>query len=811
MNRLCFVAMMLLALWTTTGPSPADEEKDLLQVDEEERIFEAAGLSCEGPGLVEFFLARARTEAEPGRIDDLVRKITGPSSEVRLQAGADLVAGGPLAIAGLRRVVNDLETPEARELAKRCLAHVEGAESTGLLVAAARLTARRKPSGAAAALLAYLPFADNEEVLREVRLALDAVAFIEGKPDPVLMRALTDPVPLRRAAAGAALGQAAPTEHQAVEKLLKDSNPEVRMNAALALAKANNPAAIPVLIDLLGVLSIAKRTLVEEVLQELAGDWAPAGGPAAEDEIARRIRRDAWAAWWANTEGPALIALFTKNTLTPLEQEKVKDSIRRLGDKSFATREKAVVELVSRGRMILPMLREALKESELEVVRRAQRCIERIELEPANRMPAAAVRILALRRPPGAAEALLAYLPFAEEDLAEEMKSALVLAAMRDGKPDPAFLKALASPVPVIRGAAGEALAQVGDSTQRAMVAKLLTDPDLSVRQRVAQALAPREAQAIPVLIQLLAESPSDRAGQIHDFLFPLAGDKAPPPPDETADSRKKNSAAWSTWWVANAAKTDTAKLTRPQLQNLGYTVIAKHDTGEILELGRDHKPRWSFSGTRNPVDAWVLPNQRVAVAEFGGNLVTLRDLKGKIIWSKNTNGNPHNLQPLPNGNIFIATNVQLLEVDRNGKDVPLPINNNIGNLINNLGQITGAYKTRNGHYVLMGQNGQCVRLDANGKQLKSFNTNRNNAWIDVLANGRVIAAQNGGNQIAEYDADGKLLVELNVNQVSMVTGLPSGNFLVACHSLGKMMEMDRKGKVLWEYQTQGPFRARGR
>src|SRR5262249_40017595 len=166
---------------------------------------------------------------------------------------------------------------------------------------------------------------------------------------------LADAMPLRRAVAAAVLIQAAPGEtRQAVEKLLQDPNPEVRMETALALAKANNAAAIRVLIDLLADLPANKRRQVEEVLQELAGEWAPAGGPAAEDEIARRIRRDAWAAWWANTEGPALLSMLHKRTLRPDERKKVEDAIRRLGDKSYAVREKAVVELIAYGRMILP-------------------------------------------------------------------------------------------------------------------------------------------------------------------------------------------------------------------------------------------------------------------------------------------------------------------------------------------------------------------------------------------------------------------------------------------------------------------------
>jgi HEAT repeat protein len=809
MKKLLPWFAVLIALAAGPGAPLAADDDDIATLDSEEQLVEAAGLSSEGPGLLEFFRARARTEAEPGRVDELVRRFAGPSLEDRLQAGADLVAVGPLAIAGLRRVANDMEAPDVRESARRCLAWVEGPERANLAVAAARLVARRRPAGAAEVLLAYLPFADNEEVVREVSTALRAVAVTGGRPEPALVRALSDPLPLRRAIASAALSQTAPKETPAVEKLLQDANPEVRMTAALSLAKANNAAAIPVLIDLVAVLPANKRSQVEDYLQELAGEWAPGGGPGGEDEIARRIRRDAWAGWWANTEGSALIALFAKHTLTPAEQTKIKDAIRRLGHKTYVMREKAVIELVAAGRRILPMLRDALKDNELEIVRRAQRCIQRIEQEPANRLPAAALRLLALRKPAGAAETLLAYLPFAEEDYVDDLKSALAALAVRDGKPEPALVQALTATHAGVRGAAAEALAAAPEV--RPALRKLLADADLTVRLRTAIGLAPRDAQAVPVLIDLIAKLPDDQAGQVHDFLVPLAGDQAPKAPQDNAEARKESSAAWAAWWKDNSAKVDLAKLSRPSYQQLlGYTVISEHNTGRIVELGRDRKPRWSITGTQNPVDAWVLPNNRVVVSEYSGNKVTCRDMKGNILWLKQMNCNPHNIQVLPNGNIFIAGNIQLAEVDRNGKDVALQINN-VQQLVNSLGQITGAYKARNGQIIVMGQNGRCVRIDAHGKELKSFTTGRGNAWLDVTANGRIIMATNGGNKIAEYNTDGKLLVELDVQQVSMVTGLPNGSFLVASHNTGRVFELDRKGKTIWEYHTQGPFRARAR
>src|SRR5262249_43628956 len=157
---------LLITLWAGAWAPSAVGEKEIVALDDDERLLEAAGLSSEGPGLLEIFKARARAEGEPGHIDVLLRPLSGPSQEERLQAGADLVAGGPLSISGLRRLANDYEAPETRDWAKRCLMWVEGPDSANLVMAAARLVARRKPAGAAEALLAYLPYADNEDVVK---------------------------------------------------------------------------------------------------------------------------------------------------------------------------------------------------------------------------------------------------------------------------------------------------------------------------------------------------------------------------------------------------------------------------------------------------------------------------------------------------------------------------------------------------------------------------------------------------------------------------------------------------------------------
>jgi hypothetical protein len=84
--------------------------------------------------------------------------------------------------------------------------------------------------------------------------------------------------------------------------------------------------------------------------------------------------------------------------------------------------------------------------------------------------------------------------------------------------------------------------------------------------------------------------------------------------------------------------------LARCQIHSI-VQITREVSNGKVYELGRDRKPRWSFEGAVNPVDVRVLPNNRVLLAESGK--VTERDLKGNIIWEKQTRGSPYNVQRL--------------------------------------------------------------------------------------------------------------------------------------------------------------------
>src|SRR5439155_12575694 len=120
----------------------------------------------------------------------------------------------------------------------------------------------------------------------------------------------------------------------------------------------------------------------------------------------------------------------------------------------------------------------------------------------------------------------------------------------------------------------------------------------------------------IPVLIDLLASLPPGRGRQVEALLLQLAGDTAPLVglgQDEA--SRKKCRDAWAAWWHEHNGKVDLAQL--DGLKPLrGYTLLVMLDAGRVVEVDADNKPRFQIDGLEFPLDAQMLPEDRVLIAE---------------------------------------------------------------------------------------------------------------------------------------------------------------------------------------------------
>lgn len=502
------------------------------------------------------------------------------------------------------------------------------------------------------------------------------------------------------------------------------------------------------------------------------------------------------------TDGPSLLQFFKKRTLTEDDQEKVRKLIRNLGSRNFRVREDSSTELIARGPVALDLLKESLKDGDLEIVRRATCCIQRIvEKDVPSEVVAAAVRLLAERKPPAAVETLLAYLPAADNDtVADEMRNALTVLAVRDGKTDKALIAALSAKSPVRRGSAAVALTRAKVKEQREAVRQLLADPEPEVRLRVATALAyARDKDAVPVLINLLEQLPQPQGWQAEDILYRLAEGQSPPSVSlgSKSEERKKCRDAWTAWWAGHKDKVDLARLEQtPRL--LGYTLLVLLDEGRVIEVDARQKVLWEVNGLKFPLDVQLLPDDRLLLAEYHLSRVTERNRKGEIVWQHTVYG-PLVAQRLANGNTFIATDLQLEEIDLNRK-VVFTFAPPVGE------RIMKAVKLENGEAVCLTDAARVLRVDAAGKVIGKFDVDVSQKLfggrLHALNNGRVLIPHNAENKVVEYDRDGKVVWEVSVRDPIAATRLPNGNTLVTSMSDRKAIEYDRNGQVVWQYQA---------
>jgi RNA polymerase sigma factor (sigma-70 family) len=196
-------------------------------------------------------------------------------------------------------------------------------------------------------------------------------------------------------------------------------------------------------------------SLKSDVLEEIVFSDYREIDPAAPDE--KMVK-----AAGLGTEVAALLKFLRGQAPDPKRKEKIKSLIRRLGDDRFAVRRKSVEELVAIGQPAAPLLIEAAADKDAEVARLAKDALSHIRRQGGRETIAAAVRLIALKRPPQAAEVLLAYLPDADSSTAREIQAALAVLAEKDTKPPAALVKALDDKDPLRRQAAAAALGRDG-------------------------------------------------------------------------------------------------------------------------------------------------------------------------------------------------------------------------------------------------------------------------------------------------------------------------------------------------------------
>ena len=554
---------------------------------------------------------------------------------------------------------------------------------------------------------------------------------------------------------------------------------------------------------LVGFLLLVVPPIVRQRAQDKAPPPAP-GGPgdpsAAHTPELRPLR-----AALRDGDGKAVLAFIRGRALTAAERDEVLALVDQLGGESFEGRQKATAALAAWGPRASALLRQAVRDADPEVAGRAERCL-RASLQGFDAAPlTAALRLLVERPIPGAAAALLAYLPYAEqEDLAALAHTALARATLHNGEADEAVLKALSDRLPDRRVAAGLALSQPAALPYRGLARKLLHDPDADVRLRLGLALLPlKEIDALPALVALLDELPPRQAWPVLEMLEDVAGPEAPPvAPGRDAAGRRRCHDAWEAWWREygsrlNLSKVDVPAPGKPRL--LGYTLIVQMAlnslTGQVTELNANESQRWLIDDLDYPLSAQILPGDRVLIAEYNNRRATERNFRGAILWSKQVDAPLVCAQRLPDGNTFLVCRNRVFEVDRAGKEVfshrrPRP------NLI-------AARRCADGGAVLLTDVGDCVFLDARGREARRFATGAQQvlgAGMDVLPNKRVLVPHFNDNKVVEYAPDGAVLWQAAALSPTGVQRLPGGHTLVTSTTRREVVEVDRDGKVVWKF-----------
>lgn len=507
-----------------------------------------------------------------------------------------------------------------------------------------------------------------------------------------------------------------------------------------------------------------------------------------------------------------LIEYLEQRTLTDVDQTKLKDVIRNLGAERFDVRHKASETLDLYGPAALGPLRDAERNPDPEIAFRAKEAVKKLNKVNHEAVAAAAVRAVLRLRSPKATKVLLGFLPLAGDDqVAEEIRAALVDLAVQNGKTDPAMLAALKDSHPLRRSAAAMALIEAKAEDAKAQVAEAIhaeTDPEARFLGLWALTLKAREKDSLADLIKLTPRLSRGRIWQLEDLLLQLAGPDRPKAQfGRTPESMDRARDAWLAWWRSAGNKIDLAAFEyKPRI--LGFTDLVEMDprgygSWRVTTLGPDEKERWQITNLANPSDARMLPNGRFVISEFNNNQVTERDTSGKQIqrWGVSQ---PLMVEPLPNGGFLIASRNDIQEFDKESK--PVFRYSRPG------GQhdIVAGRRQPNGETVFVTTTGtgkeNVHRLNAKGqpagKSIELGRTNAMYAGLDVLSNDRILLAE--ATRVAEYDLKtGKAGWSYNIANPSSVQRLPNGNTLIAASQSNKLIEVDETGEIVWQYEIK--------
>lgn len=291
---------------------PTDVPFDQFKADLE--TIKSGGYTNDVKSLTDFFRNHTVKETDKAAVLALIKKLGDEDFDKRQEASAALAKTGVWAIALIRTALKDADP----EIVRRCeitLAQIEKVPTRSLAIAAARLLTKFKDDSITEVLMNYLPIADDDAVVEEIRNTFTALAVRDGKRDAILEAALENPDVLKRSAAAEAFTRVNNKDSRAKMKefLKKEANNDIKLTIALSLVSdARDKAMVNEVIRLIPEINPDHTWKVEDLMWRLAGEEGPSIAMGT-DKPGREKTRDEWKKWWETNEA--------KIEMTRLDQE----------------------------------------------------------------------------------------------------------------------------------------------------------------------------------------------------------------------------------------------------------------------------------------------------------------------------------------------------------------------------------------------------------------------------------------------------------------------------------------------------------
>ncbi len=401
----------------------------------------------------------------------------------------------------------------------------------------------------------------------------------------------------------------------------------------------------------------------------------------------------------------------------------------------------------------------------------------------------AAFQVIAAKKTPGVMAELLAAIPLCDQRYLEAAARRATEAAAR---PQDAVLlrKALRGKNAQVRVAAASALGKSLGQEAQDDLHPLLKDPEDLVKLAAAQAIANLgDRECLPTLVAMLDSDDLRVRVSAAIALRQLSGKHLGFAAYDTGEKRAKIVAQWKAWVDGDGR---TAKLNFPLKRfdsgkgYLGGNTLLAFGHNKVAEYDPAGKEIWTYAASQ-PWSAEKMANGNVLIAEYGGRRVIQVSPQGKVVWEYKIS-RPLSAEPLANGNVLIAQYsgvTQAIEVNPEGKVVwKYAVNGNCRDV----------HRLENGN-TLLASGTAVLEVTPAGKVVWEYSEGKCHG-CHPLPSGNVLITNITNGRVIEVTREKKIVWECQHAGASDAFRLPNGNTLITGRA--KFVEMTPDKKIVW-------------